>query len=59
MNDKSERNNFQNDCDHNEFDDDFYNEIVEEKRNSRSRRHRPPRMNVRHERAFNKYGDDY
>lgn len=53
------KNNFQNEYDKNEFDDDFYYEIVEEKRKGRSKRHRPPRMNDRHARAFNNYGDDY
>jgi len=55
---KTENKNFENSYDQNEFDDDFYTDLVEEKKNCRSRRHRPPRMNARHERAFKKSESD-
>lgn len=56
---KNEKINSQDGYDQNEFDDDYYDDLIVKKRNSRSRRHRPPRMSVRQERAFNKDGDDY
>lgn len=56
---KNEKINSQDGYDQNEFDDDYYDDWIVKKRNSRPRRHRPSRMNARHEHVFNKNGDDY
>lgn len=45
--------------DYQEFDDDYYYDLVEERNNSLSNRHRPPRRNARHARAFKNFGTDY
>ncbi len=45
--------------DYGEFDDDYLHDLMEEKNNSLTKRHRPPRKNARHARAFDNYGKDY
>ncbi|HPF46758.1 MAG: hypothetical protein KDF58_03740 [Alphaproteobacteria bacterium] len=45
--------------DYDDFDDDYYEDVVQDRKNSQSKRHRPPRRNARHDRALNDYGKDY
>jgi|TARA_R110002096_G_scaffold428927_1_gene641207 hypothetical protein len=44
--------------DYQDFDDDYYHDMIEERNNSLTKRHRFPRKNARHARAFNNFGTD-
>jgi len=45
--------------DYSEFDDDYYNDLAEEKAEKRSKRKRPPRRSSGNANAFHNYMKDY